>query len=484
MSVKLRNGQREQPVDRPQRVNAPAEDRNDGFDSESESEDEDEDEDGNLITDKIDSGISDVLAALKSNNANLKDKNVRFFPEIGAEGTGEAQGPTKREKPVYLKDYQRERLLNQGAEQDGDHKTGETAQPTYNDEQQQLRNDLIQQFHGSDDEDDDLLTKREGAAREIPEVKLPDPENDADGFLDAFLNQKGWVPPAEENVPTYNEVVDDEDSDEFDDLSEKFESAYNFRFEDPEAASIVSYARDQNTLRRGKLSSRQKKREKEKEAKQKEAEKAKLEKSKLKKAKVNEVTDKMAQIQEALGEGDENLAELLSKEDLDGDFDTDEWDQRMQKLFNDDYYGDAPQEDVGVDIREGPRLNRKQLKRKAEQFVDSNQDLIEDEMLPAKSNFRYREVEPESFGLTARDILLASDQDLNQFAGIKKLASYRDKSKQDADHKRYSKSKRLRKWRKDVFGSELPPTDEAWQKAKAEAEGDAEPKRKKHKSKK
>lgn len=51
----------------------------------------------------------------------------------------------------------------------------------------------------------------------------------------------------------------EEDDEEFEDAAEKFENAYNFRYEDPNAAEIISYARSQATLRRSDDSSRRRK---------------------------------------------------------------------------------------------------------------------------------------------------------------------------------------------------------------------------------
>jgi protein KRI1 len=58
--------------------------------------------------------------------------------------------------------------------------------------------------------------------------------------------------------------------------------------------------------------------------------------------------------------------------------------------------------------------------------------------------------------LTARDILLApSDQDLNEFFGLKKLATFRDPEKKRRDKKRLGKKARLREWRRGTFGREF-----------------------------
>ena len=73
--------------------------------------------------------------------------------------------------------------------------------------------------------------------------------------------------------------------------------------------------------------------------------------------------------------------------------------------------------------------------------------------------FRYREVSPQAFGMTPRDILLApSDQALNDFAGLKKLASFRDEDRKRRDRKMLGKKARLREWRRDNFGRQFEAT--------------------------
>lgn len=70
--------------------------------------------------------------------------------------------------------------------------------------------------------------------------------------------------------------------------------------------------------------------------------------------------------------------------------------------------------------------------------------------------FRYRETSPNSFGLTPRDILFApSDAVLNEFVGLKKLATFRDPEKKRKDKKRLGKKARLRQWRRENFGREF-----------------------------
>ena len=102
---------------------------------------------------------------------------------------------------------------------------------------------------------------------------------------------------------------------------------------------------------------------------------------------------------------------------------------------------------------------RKQ-RRVIEQIVDKQ---LETDMTLSNTKskhagtFRYRETSPLTYGLTSQDILMASDSQLNQFAGLKKMAAFRDVEKKRKDQKRLGKKARLRQWRKETFGSEHGP---------------------------
>jgi protein KRI1 len=52
---------------------------------------------------------------------------------------------------------------------------------------------------------------------------------------------------------------------------------------------------------------------------------------------------------------------------------------------------------------------------------------------------------------------MAPDSQLNQFAGLKKMASFRDPEKKRKDKKHLGKKARLRQWRKETFGNEDGP---------------------------
>ena len=110
--------------------------------------------------------------------------------------------------------------------------------------------------------------------------------------------------------------------------------------------------------------------------------------------------------------------------------------------------------------RDDQKREARKERRKIEQLVD--EELNANQTIAGSSakhggHFRYRATSPLAYGLTAHDILMASDGQLNQYAGLKKMATFRDADKKRRDKKRLGKKARLREWRKETFGSEHGP---------------------------
>ncbi|KAG5361120.1 Protein KRI1 [Yarrowia sp. C11] len=480
-------------------------------DDESDSTSEEEDDNADLVTEDVDAAIANVIATIRNNPGKLLEKNVKFFDEI-KEGEGET---TKKEKPMYLKDYHRQNILDGGLTAEGEFPEGEfpEGEKPYAIQQEEDRAKLISEMHADDeDEDDDedgedgFLTKRK-EQREIEEVELPNPEEDGDGFLDKFVSSKAWM--TKDDVPTYDELVEDEE-DEFDEKADDFEQEYNFRFQEEDGKEIVSYGRNQDTVRRTADNSRKRQRESKAERKAEEKREREADKARFKKLMVKDVVKKMEALKKHIGED----ASRFTAEDFEGDFDDTEWDRRMQQVFNDEFYGDGDSkptwdDDIdmgGIEVEESdddedgdeeeteekeeeedeaPALSNRKLKQlekqqkkkeakdileKATAFVEDNVDLaIEKEEARGRKpiredseapKFRYREVSPESYGLTANDILMADDKQLNEYVGLKKLASWRGAEKKAKDQRKYGKKKRLKDWREQVFKKRDAPTDE------------------------
>ncbi|KAL9001063.1 MAG: hypothetical protein Q9188_005554 [Gyalolechia gomerana] len=107
------------------------------------------------------------------------------------------------------------------------------------------------------------------------------------------------------------------------------------------------------------------------------------------------------------------------------------------------------------DRQKQARKERREIEKLIDQSLNTENKLADMGKKHA-SVFRYRETSPVGYGLTAQDILMASDSQLNQYAGLKKLAAYRDSTKKARDRKQLGKKARLRQWRKETFGSEIP----------------------------
>ncbi|EGP86994.1 uncharacterized protein MYCGRDRAFT_85924 [Zymoseptoria tritici IPO323] len=145
---------------------------------------------------------------------------------------------------------------------------------------------------------------------------------------------------------------------------------------------------------------------------------------------------------------------------------------------------------------EAKRAARKQ-RQQIESLVDSKLPITmatsSTQPTSAPTGFRYRETSPTTFGLTPRDILFASDAALNNFAGLKKLAAFRDEERKKKERKKLSKKGRVKMWRRETFGREEPPEgaledavvaeDEKGEEVDGVVDGEREGKKKKKRSK-
>lgn len=483
---------------------------------------EEEDEFGELITENVELGIQQVLEAIKSNDPKLTDPNYRFFED--PEKAVADLNIQPKEKPIYLKDYHRKQILSGGykdddeddeEEVDGDNYDNEyntvDGKKPYVVEKQEEKDAILAEIKdafenaASDDEDDDgeFMKKKEvtiGDRVADMEPSLPDPNADAEAFLQLFLDQQAWIPKKTDKTVNLDKI-DANDAQEFEEAAEQFEQAYNFRYEDKEAAEIVSYARDQASMRREKTSARARKRQEQREAKRKEKEATQEALTKRKNQKVNLVMDRLAEIKKAVGGdvSDEVIERVFGKSLLNDEFNDDDWDAKMAEIFNEQFADDEdaavkPQwdedddeaiagfedeeidNDADVDTTSKSEKKKKKkldkklekklkeaLKSAAARIVESATLDLMDEIVEERGRsreaddddgvvFKYREVSPESFGLSTRDILVADDKLLGQYLSMKKLAPYRPKEDVQRDKRKYTKRKRLAQWRKNTFG--------------------------------
>ncbi|KAI9736606.1 MAG: KRRI-Interacting protein 1 [Cirrosporium novae-zelandiae] len=483
-------------------------DENDG----SSSDSEDEDDEGILATETLDTEIAATLQAIRSRDPKVYDPNSKFYEEI-SDPTAEAEAHQKKEKPMYLSDYHRQNLLNGHTEND------EEPPRTYAQEQEDLKSNIVKSIYAegadSDESDSDFLKAKDTKPlpnTTKPEVDVKHADRDPETFLSNFLSARAWIPDSSSRFQPLES--DDEEEDK---RAEAFEEAYNFRFEDPSKMNekLMTHSREaaqKYSVRREEKNSRKRTRETEREKKEAEKKRRAEEKARLKKLKVEEMEKKIEEIKAASGLSWDQLKNEDWFKFLEGDFDTEKWENEMQKRFGESYYAGEdgemeseagpptskshkpkkPKWDDDIDIKdlvptfddsaEAPPLDsdtekqekqekhpprkplstQKQSRRQhadIEALVDTHLTLNTASPLTSKHSgfFRYRESSPQSFGLTPRDILLADDAQLNQYAGLKKLASFRDPEKKRKDKKNLSKKARLRIWRKETFGREEEP---------------------------
>lgn len=522
-------------------------------DEEDSSDEEDEDEDGELATEALDSEIFATLNAIRTKDPRVYDKDAKFYSEVTESETPDIQ-EKKKEKPMYLRDYHRQNLLNGTASEETD-----DTPKTFAQEQADLKKNVLKEMQdaandaSSDGEEDgDFLVAKskpdnDGVAQKKTEIEL-DVENadkDPETFLSNFLSARAWIPT---KVSQFQPFESDDEEEEK--RAEELEEAYNFRFEDPNKLNekLMTHARDtanQFSVRREETSSRKKKREAEREKKEAERRERENQKNRLRKLKMEELEEKVAKIKQAAGLKAAKFTEEEWAQFLDDNWDDEKWEKEMAKRFGEDYYAEEDAEldddenessekkkrkpkkptwDDDIDIKDlvpdfedeealpgisltddeegeeadaedgeesgrakkksrtqekhdAKRAARKE-KRRIEEAVERNLDL-DPTLLPGAtkknaSQFRYRETSPQSFGLTARDILMADDSQLNQFVGLKKLATFRDPERKRRDLKKMGKKARLRQWRKDTFGTEEEPEFVLSQAPAADEEKDDE----------
>lgn len=527
--------------------------KREGDDDEDSSSDEEEDENGFLATEDLDAQISATLQAIRSKDPRVYDENTTFYkPDDEA---APAEKGEKAEKPVFLKDYHRDRFMKGdiGASDDEE----EEIPQTYAQEQEDLKKSIMSEINkAGDDEDsgseDDFLKPKEAvrakvsketgahavhpsraAGLKVSELDVENADRDPETYLSNFMASRAWVEEGESKWKAF----DSEDEDEAE-RAEEWEQAYNLRFEDPEKSNEVlrSYARDlanSKSVRRDEKSGRKRKREEERERKDEERRERQEEKARLRKLKLEETEKRLQKIKQAAGAVGKELTNQDWLKFLDDAWEDDAWEEEMQKRFGEEYYAmdddEAAAANSDEDVDMDSKKKSKVKKPKWDDDIDIN-DLVpdfeadanekfslsdnEDDAEPAEDNadddddeeagastkkikpadrkrarldsqkqarkeraqlealvdskmnmdvdvpsghqvFRYRETSPQSFGMTARDILLApSDQVLNEFAGLKKFATFRDEEKKRKDKKRLGKKARLREWRRGVFGEQ------------------------------
>lgn len=517
----------------------------DDFDEESSSS-EDDDEAVKLSED-VEKDFFKTLSCLKNKDPKIYDQKAVFFKDTVEPNKKHI---SKQEKSMSIKDYERKLLLENGGivDEDVEDENLQNRNETYFEEQQKIKENLKSVIENIEDSNDNewgglfkarSKTKEEKAAEEADykawlagqKQNLEDKETEAslkhlkeywndpnldDGekFLKDYILKKRFLERDDEDyIPSYEEIVHDSDEnlsgDEYSiKRQEEFEQKYNFRFEEPDDEFIKRYPRTMEHSLRKQDERRKIKRIEVKERKQQEKEEKFKEIRKLKELKLKEIQEKIEMLKEITG----NDELPFNNDDIEGDFDPEEYDKKMQSIFNKEYYSHPEEDqkpkfnieneyideiqtenfddwnpeiakneydhephceddDFNMDADYDPTKNlqqelidntkkKKKRKRKSkfvemmskpkpsfdiydksyEEYLDEYYKLdCEDIIDNIPCRFKYREVIPNSFGLTTEEILTANDRELNKWCSLKKAVQIRPEHVETYDQIAYSK---------------------------------------------
>jgi protein KRI1 len=224
---------------------------------------------------------------------------------------------------------------------------------------------------------DKVVASRKDDVGLVERIFKHEPADKDEAFLRKFFLNEGWVDKygtgdgsgdeseSESEGESEGEGrrgqgdLDDLDE-EAEDAADRFEHKYNFRFEEPGGSEIAKHPRRDGSSVRRKEPARKRQREEKKARLKADKLRAQEELRRLKNLRRQELearvrrTNELAGIAPA-GQAGKGAAKAgFTAEDLDGDFDPDEWDRKMAQRFNDDYYAEGDDEEdqelaAGVD---------------------------------------------------------------------------------------------------------------------------------------
>jgi len=280
---------------------------------------------------------------------------------------------------------------------------------------------------------------------------LSDDVDENEKFLRNFVLNKGWINKTTDTHPDYNEITEEIDKIDQEHLRNQavFERKYNFRFEEPDANIIPTFSRHQPDSLRKPDTKLKDKCERLKERKAREKKQLSDEKIRKLKEKKAQIFERLKSLKEIIGEDNAELNAL----NLDEEWDSDLWDQKMQKLFNENSttalsdnalskmseYNDEREESDEQDDEQDDGQNDPDSYNSFSQFqkrkvpdLKKNNSLLnkwldeyyaldyEDMKSGIPCRFKYVEVKNDNFGLSTEEILNLDDKELNQRSSFSK----------------------------------------------------------------
>lgn len=319
-----------------------------------------------LTNSKKDLEFLNALIKVKNHDPELKNKEAELFKSESEEDEIEGEEVEKRDKkkkkPMYLKDVAARHLIEEGAEF-GDDDEEEKRVKSYKEEQEELRLEFLDAAKAALDDDDDggeLLKEKEKNG--MGDEEEEDDDDDAgevekklneffgkDGnldenekFLKEYFRNRMWVGD-EGNNRGMNGFVGEEDlglseDEEEVEKQEDYERGYIFRHEENAGDRVLGHSRVVEGSVRKKTNARKAQR-KSKEERMVQAEFERKEELKhLKNLKKKEMKEKLRKIRDTAGIGENGVCPL-DLDDLEEEFDPEEYDRKMKEAFNDEYYG-------------------------------------------------------------------------------------------------------------------------------------------------
>ncbi|ORY69879.1 KRI1-like family C-terminal-domain-containing protein [Pseudomassariella vexata] len=443
-------------------------DNDDDDDDESDSsDDETEDEEGVLATEELDAQLNATLQAIRNKDPRIYDPNAQFYAPIDDEADDdEPPMKSKKEKTITLKDYHRERIMRGDAgveDDDDDNQPARTYAQEQDDLKKTIRDEIQAQLRantsdaGSDDEDEGFLKAKEGAmakataelsqigmhpsraAKVKPKkVSLEEADKNPELYLSNFMESRAWI---EEDAGRWKAFESDEEDDE---KAEKWEAAYNLRFEDPEKSNEIlkTYARDvaaAKSVRREEKTGRKKQRELERERKEAEKQQRKEERARLRRLKIDDAERKLKQIKKVAGLSGKTIKDEEWIKFLDDAWDNDKWEEEMRKTFGDEYYAEQGDVEVSEDEDQDGKKKKKVKKPKFKDDIDIN------DIIPG-----FEEEEKPKVSLSELEADAEEDEDAKDDEDEDGHSAKRQKTTKDRRKERLASQKEVRQVRSKI----------------------------------
>ncbi|KAL4586654.1 hypothetical protein LXL04_011296 [Taraxacum kok-saghyz] len=325
-------------------------------DRDSDEDDESSEDEANIVnySSKQDLKFFDALIKVRKQDPSLKDKDAKLFDSDNEDDEDDEadDNKEKKKKPMYLKDVTAKHLIEKGPEFDDEDEDEEeenkNKKKSYFEEQEVFRKAVLDAVDDEDDEGDLLKVKND--KREIEDEDEGEYEkklneyfqedeklDENEKFLKDYFRKKMWLDNESGNKRSNNIELDVSEDEEELERQEEYEREFNFRFEENAGDRVMGFSRKVDGSVRKKDNARKIQR-KNKEERIAQADFERKEELKhMKNLKKKEMNEKLKKIRETAGIG-ENEVCLLDEHDLEEEFDPEEYDKKMKKAFDDNFY--------------------------------------------------------------------------------------------------------------------------------------------------